>query len=77
MERRIQKVGNSAGILLPKEWLRARGLKPGSRVRLEISGPRVIILAPEDAREIPVDARFARDVDRFLRRHRHVLRRLT
>lgn len=75
--QRIQRVGNSSGILLPKEWLRAKGLKPGSRVRLEISDTRLVILTEEKEREIPVDARFARDVNRFLRKHRRILARLS
>jgi antitoxin component of MazEF toxin-antitoxin module len=75
--QKLQKIGNSSGVLLPRDWLREKGLKPGSRVRVEITDTRVIILAEEDAREIKVDARFARDVDRFIREHRKVLERLS
>jgi antitoxin component of MazEF toxin-antitoxin module len=75
--QKIQKVGNSAGVLLPADWLAARGLKPGSRVRLEVTDQRVVIHPEPKDREVGVDAKFARDVRAFLKRNAKILERLS
>ena len=75
--QKIQKVGNSAGILLPAEWLNRRGLKPGAKVRVEVTDQRIVILPEEKAKEVRVDARFARDVEAFLRRNKKILEQLS
>jgi antitoxin component of MazEF toxin-antitoxin module len=75
--QKVQKVGNSAGILLPSEWLSKNGLKPGARLRVEITDQRIVIQAEDNSREAKVDAKFARDVEAFLRRNRKILERLS
>lgn len=75
--QKIQKVGNSAGILLPSEWLSRLGLKPGAKVRVEVSDQRIVIHPEGKVREAKVDARFAREVDAFLRRNEKTLQRLS
>jgi len=75
--QKIQRVGNSAGILLPAEWLSRRGLKPGAKVRVEVTDQRIVILPEGKAKEVRVDARFARDVEVFLRRNKKILERLS
>lgn len=75
--QKIQKVGNSAGILLPADWLAKKGLRPGAKVRVEVSDQRIVILPELKHREVKVDARFAREVDAFLRRNRKILERLS
>ena len=74
--QKIQKVGNSAGVLLPSDWLAKTGLKPGSKVRVEVTDQRIIILPEGKDREVRVDAKFAQEVDQFLRRNREILKRL-
>ena len=74
--QRIQRIGNSAGILLPAAWLSKRGLKPGAKVRVEVTDQRIVILPEGKWREVRVDARFARDVEVFLRRNKKILERL-
>ena len=75
--QKIQKVGNSAGILLPSEWLSRKGLKPGAKVRVEVTDQRIVILPEGKDREAKVDAKFARDVESFFQRHEKILQRLT
>lgn len=75
--QKIQKVGNSAGVLLPADWLAARGLKPGARVRLEVSDQRIVIHPEPKDREARVDAKFAREVRAFLKRNSRILERLS
>jgi antitoxin component of MazEF toxin-antitoxin module len=75
--QKIQRIGNSAGILLPAAWLAKLGLKPGAAVRVEVSDRRIVIQPEDRSRDVPVDARFAREVGAFLRRNKAILERLT
>ena len=75
--QKIQKIGNSAGILLPKEWLKQMGLKPGAKVHLEISETRIVIHPPGARLQVKVDEKFAREVDLFLDRNKELLKRLS
>ena len=74
--RKIQKVGNSAGILLPADWLARKGLKPGARVRIEVTDQRIVVLPETRNRDVKVDGKFARQVEEFIRRNRRILERL-
>lgn len=74
--QKIQRIGNSAGVLLPAEWLAKKRLKPGSKVRVEISDQRISIFPEEKEREVAVDERYARAVQAFLRRNKAILERL-
>ena len=74
--QKIQRIGNSAGILLPAEWLSQKELRPGAKVWLEITDQRISVFPEEKDREVEVDERFARVVDSFLRRNRAILQRL-
>jgi antitoxin component of MazEF toxin-antitoxin module len=56
----VQRIGNSSGVLLPKEWLRTKGIKPGDPVRIEFTETRVVILPAGKDRDVRVTARFAR-----------------
>ncbi|MBI4565404.1 MAG: AbrB/MazE/SpoVT family DNA-binding domain-containing protein [Planctomycetes bacterium] len=75
--QRIQKVGNSAAVLLPKDWLRGHRLRAGAKVTVEVSETRLTIYPELQEREIRVNAEFGRRVDRFLRKHRAILKRLS
>jgi antitoxin component of MazEF toxin-antitoxin module len=74
--QKIQRIGNSAGILLPAEWLAKRKLKPGAKVRLEITDQRITVYPEEVDQEIEVDEKYAREVHSFLRRNKDILSRL-
>ncbi len=74
--QKIQRIGNSAGILLPAEWLSQKRLKPGARVRLEITDQRISVFPDEKDQEAEIDERFAREVQSFLRRNKEILQRL-
>ena len=74
--QKIQRIGNSAGILLPAEWLSRKHLKPGAKVRLEITDQRISVFPDVKDRDVEVDERFAKEVHGFLRRNRAILERL-
>lgn len=74
--QKIQRIGNSAGILLPAEWLSLKKLKPGAKVRLEITDQRISVFPEEADREVEVDERYARQVRSFLMRNKETLKRL-
>lgn len=75
--QKIQRIGNSAGILLPKSWLAGNRLKPGARVRVDISPERIAIFPEPGDREVVVDRAFARQVEESLRQNRELLKRLS
>jgi antitoxin component of MazEF toxin-antitoxin module len=74
--QKIQRVGNSAGILLPAGWLSKKGLKPGAKVRVEVSDQRIVILPEDHSTEVQVDGRFAHEVEVFLKHNKKILERL-
>jgi len=74
--QKIQRIGNSAGILLPAEWLSRKHLKPGSTVRLEITDHRISVFPDEKDQDVDVDEKFAKEVHSFLRRNKAILDRL-
>ena len=55
----IRKIGNSEGIIIPKEVLDQLGLKAGDTVDLESEGNRITLSAPEDmTRQLAHAAKF-------------------
>ncbi len=74
--QKIQKVGNSAGILLPADWLARKGLRPGAKVRIEVTEQRIVVLPETRSRDVKIEGRFARQVEEFIRRNRKILERL-
>jgi antitoxin component of MazEF toxin-antitoxin module len=74
--QKIQRIGNSAGILLPAEWLSQKHLKPGARVRLEITEQRISVFPEEVDQDQEVDEHYAKEVKSFLRRNKEILSRL-
>jgi len=49
--RTMRKIGDGAGILFPSEWLSRQCLKPGARVRLEITEPRISVFPDKNDAE--------------------------
>lgn len=75
--QKVQKVGNSFAILLPKEWAREQALKAGSEVRVETTETRLTVLPKRKARKLKVTPKFAKEVDEFLEKNRRILERLS
>jgi len=74
--QKIQRVGNSAAVLLPADWVARRGLKPGGKIRVEVTDQRITIFPDDEDVEVGVDAAYAKLVNGFLRRNKETLKRL-
>lgn len=74
--RKVQRVGNSAAVLLPADWLARKGLKPGAKVRIEVTEQKITIFPEEEEQEVEVDEAYAKRVTGFLRRNKETLKRL-
>ena len=76
MAQTIIKIGNSQGIIIPKQYLNDLNLKEGSEVVVEKAGdelrvsPKAKALAPE------VTPKFMQMVDEFINDHEDVLKAL-
>ena len=79
MERKIRAIGNSQGVILPKEYLEALGLEVGSRIEatLDQEQKAIILFRPQGAiRPRGITENFARRVRRFIDRNRATLEAL-
>jgi putative addiction module antidote len=47
MRRRLAKIGNSWGVILPKEVLELLGVESGGEVDVELVGNTLIVTAPD------------------------------
>ena len=74
--QKVQRVGNSAAVLLPADWLARKGLKPGAKVRIEVTEQKITIFPAEEEQEVQVDVAYAKLVTGFLRRNKETLKRL-
>lgn len=74
--QKIQRVGNSAAVLLPADWVSRKGLKPGAKIRVEVTDQKVTIFPEEEEVEVQVDEAYAKLVKGFLRRNKETLKRL-
>ena len=53
MRKKLTRIGNSWGLVLPKEVLELLGLAPGGEVELQVVGNTLIVTGPEvDPEEI-------------------------
>lgn len=76
MEQVVVQIGNSAGVVIPKELRRQVGLRLGSKVRVEKQGNRVLITPASLNLRGGVDAKFMQMVDEFASEHADVLAEL-
>lgn len=77
MDLRVIQIGNSGGILIPRETRRELGIRIGEKVFAELKNKRLIIRNPKTKKTVPgVDAKFAKIVDEFMDEHEDVLREL-
>ncbi len=51
MRRRLTKVGNSYGLILPRDVLDLLGVDPSSGVEVELAGNTLLVTAPDRSRE--------------------------
>lgn len=72
MQRKLIKVGTSAGVLVPREVLKEQGVKIGDM--LEVNFRKQDIAAMK--RQATVDPRIIEWTDRFIAKHRSLLRKL-
>jgi putative addiction module antidote len=69
--RKLQKVGNSTGVIVPVEMLREAGLASGDDVMVQSERGRLVITALDPGFDEMVAA-----ADRFVSRHPNALRKL-
>lgn len=69
--RKLQKVGNSTGVVVPAEMLRDAGLASGDEVLVHSERGRLVITALDPAFDEMVAA-----ADRFVSLHPNALRKL-
>jgi putative addiction module antidote len=69
--KKLQKIGNSTGVVLPAELLREAGLQPGDEVVLQAERGRLVITVIDPDFDDLVAA-----ADRFVSDHPNALRKL-
>lgn len=76
MEQTVIRIGNSAGVIIPKNVLEQLGLRPGEKIVFQKSGRR-LILSPK-RRKIAggVNQKFMKMVDEFILEHEDTLKKL-
>lgn len=67
----IRKIGNSEGVILPKDILQSLGLKAGDELSLEIPAGGILLKKPEDAFEEQLAM-----ADQFMSRYQTALKKL-
>jgi len=65
--RRLIRIGNSYGLILPRDMLQALGLTPGTRLRVEIQEGRIVV-SPEPKPKPPLEAPPPRSLSEDMRR---------
>lgn len=76
MKQKIIKIGNSAGIILPKEAKRELGIKLGDNVLVAVQNASMTITPIKEKTNDDVDPKFAKMVDEFINDHEDVLKEL-
>ena len=76
MTQTIINIGNSAGIIIPKEMLRSIGIKTGDKIKLEEKNKKISITPIKNVAG-GVDAPFMKMVDDFMEEHKDVLEALS
>ena len=77
MAQTIINIGNSQGVIIPKELLNDNGIKTGDKVTVIGGGNKGIHIYPAKDTEIKsVDARYMKMVDEFIEDHKDVLEAL-
>ncbi|MDO8270282.1 MAG: AbrB/MazE/SpoVT family DNA-binding domain-containing protein [Candidatus Levybacteria bacterium] len=77
MTQTIINIGNSAGIIIPKEILKSSGIKPGDKVKITEEKDRKISISPVKDVTGGVNVSFIKMVDDFMEEHKDVLQALS
>lgn len=76
MEQKVIQIGNSAGVVIPRELRRQMGIRVGENVAVDKNGDNIVISNPKKKRVRAVDAKFAKIVEEFIDEHEDVLKEL-
>lgn len=74
LTKKITKIGNSYGIILPNEFMKNIGLKPNGECEIETEGD-CILLRPH-LKKSKKDQAVAEATSRFIRKYRQDLQKL-
>ena len=74
MDLRVVQIGNSGGIIIPRETRRELGIRIGENVSADLKDKKLIITNPKAKKDSRgVDAKFVKIVDEFMDEHEDVL----
>ena len=77
MDLRVVQIGNSGGILIPKETRRVMGIRIGEKVSADLKDKKLTIVNPKvNKAKSGVNTKFAKIVDEFMDEHEDVLAKL-
>ncbi len=76
MTQTVIAIGNSSGIIIPKQILKSVGIKPGDKVKIEERNKKISVSPIKDISG-GVDAPFMKMVDEFMEEHKDVLQALS
>ena len=74
LTKKICKIGNSYGVILPNEFMKIAGIKPGSECEIETQGDSIVLRA--HFKENEKDQAVAKATSRFIRKYRQDLQKL-
>lgn len=80
MKRKVTAMGNSQGVLIPKEYLDRLGLKKGSEVEIQVDeekGQILIFSVAKEIRKSGITPEFAREVREFIEAYKPALKKLS
>jgi len=80
MRRKITAMGNSHGVLIPKEYLNHLGLKKGSEVEVLIDdekGQIIIFTVLKEIKKTGITPEFAQEVREFIEEYKPALKKLS
>lgn len=72
---KVSRIGNSAGVILSRDTLKELGLSVGTVVEISVDREEGVISirrAPR-GKKVPVDRKFARQVEDFIRKYKPAL----
>ena len=70
---KVTRVGNSAGIIVPRDLLRELDLKVGTPIELGIEKGALVIRRSARKERLRIDPMFAKRVDDFIRKYKPAL----
>jgi putative addiction module antidote len=80
MKRKVTAMGNSQGVLIPKEYLERLGLKKGSEVEVQVDeekGQILIFSISKEVKKSGITPEFAQEVRDFIEEYKPALKKLS